>query len=757
MGRRRRLVAKLLTVAGILGLAACSGPESGGGNTPAAAGGLPGSGGDAAPTATLTLQVDLPDAGGSGLTRGLAIGTAANVASVTVDVLRGTTPLVTGQALTLTSGVYSATFANLPLGVVLTFKGHALNASSVELFSGQVDKVLTGVGDQVALALLPVDDGAAALLPRITSLTVPSPVASGSTTTVVTIAVAGAASETLTVAITSGGGTFALSPSGGLVTLSGGTGSVTATYTAPATVATYTHTVRVTNAQRNYVDRQFQIQVCTACAPAVANTAPSITGLSGTSNGGNTQITWTATVTDDAVGGSALTYAWSYDGGLSFTAANTNPAVLLAYTTAAYGNLKLTVTDAGGLTAAASFFMAKNAFTASSTVNVGLTPAIWKQVAAGAGHTLAIRQDGTLWAWGQNINGQLGLGFTDTSGAIPGLVPTQVGTDTNWAEVRAGVAHSVARKTDGSVWTWGYNPDGELGLGNFTTGPSLPTLVTNANLLIASVPSITAIAAGDYHVLALRSDGTLWTWGYNGNNELGQGNSTSLSNPTRIGTATSWSAIAAGGRSSMGLQGGSLFAWGRNVYGQLGIGNFSDASTPQPVVGAATDWAKIAMGVYDAFGIKGGTTEPGKLYGWGYNNEGEVGNGESGTSALRNAPTPVGLPSDVWLAVSAGDGIALAIKSATDTSAASGTLWAWGYNAYGQLGAGDTGNRATPTQIGTLATWRSVAAGAALAYNAFAIQTDNSLWAWGRNSTGQLGVGSASSAASWPVPTQVKQ
>jgi alpha-tubulin suppressor-like RCC1 family protein len=702
-------------------------------------------------TVTLNLQAEFP-ADPAALTHGLAKGTYAQVASVTVDVKNGATFIVTAQALTLTAGVWSGSVANLPLGVGLTFVGHAYNASSVEIFTGQTVKSLTGIADQVSIPMAVVDDGVSALLPRIDSLVSPNAVAPSSATGAVTVNVSGGTTEVLTVAITpgTGGGSFALTPSTGLVTLVGGTGTVTALYTAPSAAAVYTHTVRVTNSQGNYVERQFQVQVCAApCGnPVTINTAPVITAL-GAQRDSGTNVTWTATVADDGPA-NQLVYQWAFDGGLNFTDPAANPAIMLAYTTNNYGLLRVTVKDnsggAGALATTLAFFMPVNQFpSTASQVTVG-SNGNWKQIATGWGWAMAIRQDGTLWGWGANDYGQLGLGFA--TGART-LVPTQVGNFNTWAEVQVGDSHTVARRTDGTIWTWGYNGYGNLGLGD-TTNRSVPTQIQNASLTTAG--PVTAVAAGNQHTLAIRaasstdSSTTLWSWGYNGYGNLGVGDTSNRNSPVQVGVLTGWTAIAAEGERSIGIQAGNVWGWGVNTNGELGDATLVNKTTPVREATLASTWVKIATGENTTYAIN----SAGALYAWGYNNVGQLGIGQCCTAST--TPVRVGLPSDVWLAVSGGLRFALAIKSvgAVVTDSA-GTLWAFGDNNYSQLGVGDTGDRATPTQVGIGTSWRGVSAGDEFG---FALQSTNSLWGWGRNDSGQLGLGTTTTST---VPNEVRQ
>jgi hypothetical protein len=150
---------------------------------------------------------------------------------------------------------------------------------------------------------------------------------------------------------------------------------------------------------------------------------------------------------------------------------------------------------------------------AAMLILAGLTQAavaVPAKVAAGDSHTVAILEDGTLWAWGYNGDGQLGDGTTNN-----GISPVQVGVATNWNSVVAGYTHTVALKSDGTLWAWGWNNSGQLGDG--TTTDSL------SPIQIGVATNWSSVAAGYLHTVALKSDGTLWAWGENGSNQLGDG------------------------------------------------------------------------------------------------------------------------------------------------------------------------------------------------------------------------------------------
>ena len=364
--------------------------------------------------------------------------------------------------------------------------------------------------------------------------------------------------------------------------------------------------------------------------------------------------------------------------------------------------------------------------TRSSPVQIG-TDTNWASVSAGT-NTIAIKTTGSLWAWGTNANGQLGIGNSPTMGRDP----VQVGTDTNWASVggdhRNGSQHSLQIKTDGSLWSWGYNPTGPLGLGDATNRSSPVQVGTDTNW--------SSVSTGTYHTLAIKTTGSLWAWGTNANGQLGQGNTTTRSSPVQVGTDTNWSWVS-GGRSNhtMAIKTtGSLWGWGFNTTnGQLGLGDVVNRSSPVQV-GTDTNWASVSAGQFHTIAIK--TT--GSLWAWGQNTSGQLG---QGNTTIRSSPVQMGTDTD-WASVSAGAYHALAIKT-------TGSLWGWGLNTQGQLGLGDATNRSSPVQVGTDTNWASVSAGNA---HTLAIKTSGTLWVLGgANTNGQLGIDSVNPRSSSPV------
>ena len=229
------------------------------------------------------------------------------------------------------------------------------------------------------------------------------------------------------------------------------------------------------------------------------------------------------------------------------------------------------------------------------------------------GNVLAIKTDGTLWSWGRNGNGQLGLGnITEYSS------PKQVGALTNWSKVATkGNTFSLATKTDGTLWSWGQNDSGQLGLGNLTnySSPKQVGSLTNwAN--IASEES-------NPFSLATKTDGTLWSWGANVFGQLGLGNAVDRSSPNQVGALTSWLNVATCYGSSIATKtDGTLWSWGYNFFGSLGLGNTTTYSSPKQV-GALTTWLNIAGGRYQIVAVK----TDGTLWNWGQNNFGQLGDG----------------------------------------------------------------------------------------------------------------------------------
>ena len=312
-------------------------------------------------------------------------------------------------------------------------------------------------------------------------------------------------------------------------------------------------------------------------------------------------------------------------------------------------------------------------------------------IAAGASHSLAVKSDGTAWGWGFNFYGQLGNG---TSGnGTNSATPVQVTGLSGATAIAGGYAHSLAVKFDGTAWGWGLNSSGQLGNGT-NTSSSTP-------LQVSGVTGVTAIAAGYAHSLAAKSDGTAWGWGLNNNGQLGNGTNASSTTPVQASGLSGVTAVASQAEANHSLavkSDGTVWAWGLNNYGQLGNGTTS-GSTPNPTavqVSGLSGVSAIAAGANHSLALK----TDGTVWAWGYNATGQLGNGTTINSSI---PVQVSGLSEVT-AIAAGSSHSLAVKS-------DGTAWAWGYNAWGQLGNGTTANSSTPVKVSGLSGITAIAAG----------------------------------------------
>jgi alpha-tubulin suppressor-like RCC1 family protein len=309
-------------------------------------------------------------------------------------------------------------------------------------------------------------------------------------------------------------------------------------------------------------------------------------------------------------------------------------------------------------------------------------------VACGNWYTAVVRDDGTAWTWGYGGFGSLGHIATQTPAQVVG--PGGSGYLTGVASVAAGTTHTVALMADGTVWAWGANDNGALGDGTTTDSP-VPVQVVGPGGT-GYLAGVAAVACQGGSTVALKDDGTVWAWGYNGNGRLGDGTTTDSPTPVQVvgpggsGYLTDAAAVAAGGYFTVASRDdGTAWAWGRNDYGQLGDGTTTDSPVPVQVVGTG------GIGYLTSVTAVAATSETGYSH-------------------------------------------AVALKD-------DGSVWAWGCNGYGQLGDGTTTGSSTPVQVvgpggsGDITGVTSVAAGG---HFTVALRDDGTVWAWGG---GMLGNG----------------
>jgi alpha-tubulin suppressor-like RCC1 family protein len=329
-------------------------------------------------------------------------------------------------------------------------------------------------------------------------------------------------------------------------------------------------------------------------------------------------------------------------------------------------------------------------------------------LAAGGSHTVALKSDSTVQAWGYNSSGQLG----DTT-TTQRLGPVQASGLSIINALAAGGSHTVALKSDGTVWAWGSNGYGQLGDGT-TIGRITPVQT-------GGLGTVAAVAAGGSHTVMLKSDGTVWACGDNGAGQLGDNTTTTRLTPVQTTGLGAVSAVATGIYHTVALKpNGTVWAWGYNYYGQLG-----DTTTTQRLTPVQTSQLSgitaVTVGTYHTVALK----SDGTVWAWGYNTYGQLGDT---TTTEQHTPVQVsGL--DHITAVAAGDLHTVALKS-------DGTVWAWGNNVYGQLGNATTTNQYAPVQVSGLSGVTAIAAGIV---HTVALKSDGTVWSWGYNGYGQLG------------------
>jgi len=334
--------------------------------------------------------------------------------------------------------------------------------------------------------------------------------------------------------------------------------------------------------------------------------------------------------------------------------------------------------------------------------------------------------------WGDNGYGQLG----DNTIVMQSSPIQTVAGGTNWKQVSGGEVHIAAIKTDGTLWSWGRNNIASLG-DNTTVDKSSPVQT------IAGGTNWKQVAGGiSEHTAAIKTDGTLWLWGSGGNGQLGDNTNTYRSSPIQtVAAGTNWKQVACGYNITGAIKtDGTLWLWGVNTSGGLGDNTVTPKSSPVQTIAGGTNWKQVSCGIYHTAAIK----TNGALWLWGNNPDGALGDN---TIVNKSSPIQTVAGGTNWKQVACGQWHTAAIK--TD-----GTLWLWGDNTNGgRLGDNTTTSKSSPVQTVAGGTnWKQVSCG--YEYTA-AIKTDGTLWLWGRNLTGQLGdnTGGTGTGKASPVQT----
>jgi alpha-tubulin suppressor-like RCC1 family protein len=325
----------------------------------------------------------------------------------------------------------------------------------------------------------------------------------------------------------------------------------------------------------------------------------------------------------------------------------------------------------------------------------------WEKISVGVSFSLAIKNDGTLWAWGYNDSGQLG-DSTNTSKTIP----TRIGKENDWQQISCGGSQTIAIKNNGTLWAWGENNVGQLGDSSIFNKNS-PTKIGNAN-------DWNSISTGIAHSMAIKKDSTLWGWGFNLHGQLSYGATVIVRSPVKIGNAKDWKQVSAGATHTIAIKyNGTIWACGDNASGQLGNGRNFGAETYMTQIGSSKEWIQVDAGDYYNLALK----SDGSLWAWGANDYGQLGDS---TNTIKTIPTRVGTQND-WKQIFAGVNVSFALKN-------DGTLWVWGnvpmYNN-------------TPTRINTDQDWMAVSHN----YHILTLKNNGMILAWGNNQSGELGDG----------------
>jgi alpha-tubulin suppressor-like RCC1 family protein len=364
---------------------------------------------------------------------------------------------------------------------------------------------------------------------------------------------------------------------------------------------------------------------------------------------------------------------------------------------------------------------------------------------------MALLWDGSVWTWGSDVSGKLGDGqvspsytVTNHDSFMPLRVhgPGNVGYLNSIVAISAGESHNMALRSDGTVWEWGWNAFGQLG--NGTTNDAYTPVQ------VSGLSNVVAISGRAYHCVALKSDGTVWAWGWNSYGQLGNGTTTNfISVPVQVTGLTNPAAISAGYTISLArMSNGTVRVWGTDRKGEMGQGVSGFYSYTPIQVPGLSNVVSVSADFQEPEALK----SDGTIWMWGWNNLGQLGDG---TAADTNLPTQVLSLTNMVFAGATGDRDNCAIG-------ADHTVWTWGRNYNGQLGIGtaDQDPHPLPVQVPPFGKGYVILVQTP-DWHSLALESDGTLWAWGANDHGQLGNNTTNDAYSptpvlWPenaVPT----
>ena len=553
-----------------------------------------------------------------------------------------------------------------------------------------------------------------------------------------------AAATTGPISVTVPGGTYV---SGSSFTVLSGNGAPTISSFTPSSAAvgagvtiTGTNFVNVTGVSFNGVAATFTVNSLTQITATVPVPSGGVTGFITvtTGYGTGTSATTFTTLATLAVFNSATDVPVTAG---SFTATGTTVYFTLGFAPVTGSALTVVNNTGTGFISGTFGNLAQGQAVALSYG--GVTYNFVANYFGGTGNDLVLQWAGTRpLAWGAGTSGQLG-----NSGSATSLVPAAVSTSGVLAgrtvtAMSAGQNHTLALCADGTLAAWGAGNFGQLG-NNTYVNSSVPVAVNTGGVL--SGKTVIAVAAGQYHGLALCSNGTVVAWGSNSNGQLGNGSAATTSNvPVAVDTGGALLgktviAIAAGQNHSMALcSDGTLATWGSNSLGQLGNNSTTDSNIPAAVSITGTPLAgRTITAIAAGFSHSLAACSDGTLAAWGFNGHAELGNGGYVNSSVPVAVSTAGTPLAGRTIVSIAAGAYFSLALCSD-----GTLAAWGNNGSGQIGDGTGTQRTVPTAVRTAGTplaGRTVSAIAAGGYHGMALCSDGTLTAWGYNGSGEIG------------------